>query len=144
MRDEDGKEIWEGYCIDFVKKLSEEMQFDYELVIPEDEEFGKKLPNGEWSGVIGDLAKGVSLIFKMICLHFKSTKLHVFFSRLISTLTFVPSSAIEYKGGNRFSIIVKFSPSTLLRSDYFLYLYFVLLYTLSYISLQVYKSIQYE
>lgn len=64
MRNEEGKEIWEGYCIDFVKKLSEEMQFDYDLVIPEDEEFGKKLPNGEWSGVIGDLAKGVSLILK--------------------------------------------------------------------------------
>ncbi|XP_020285886.1 ionotropic receptor 25a isoform X1 [Pseudomyrmex gracilis] len=58
MRNEEGKEIWEGYCIDFVKKLSEVMQFDYDLVIPEDEEFGKKLPNGEWSGLIGDLAKG--------------------------------------------------------------------------------------
>ncbi|KAL6267005.1 hypothetical protein P5V15_000085 [Pogonomyrmex californicus] len=58
MRNEDGKEIWEGYCIDFVKKLSEEMQFDYDLIIPEDQEFGKKLPNGEWSGLIGDLAKG--------------------------------------------------------------------------------------
>ncbi|XP_029173656.1 ionotropic receptor 25a isoform X2 [Nylanderia fulva] len=58
MRDEEGKQIWEGYCIDFVQKLSYEMQFDYDLVIPEDEEFGKKLPNGEWSGVIGDLAKG--------------------------------------------------------------------------------------
>lgn len=71
MRNE-GKEVWEGYCIDFVKKLSEEMQFDYDLVIPEDQEFGKKLPNGEWTGVIGDLAKGVytSLIFKnKICVY---------------------------------------------------------------------------
>lgn len=65
MRNEEGREIWEGYCIDFVQKLSEEMQFDYDLVIPEDGEFGKKLPNGEWSGVIGDLAKGVSFIFKI-------------------------------------------------------------------------------
>lgn len=62
MRNEEGKEIWEGYCIDFVKKLSEEMLFDYELIIPEDQEFGKKLPDGEWSGLIGDLAKGVGLI----------------------------------------------------------------------------------
>lgn len=59
MRNEEGKEIWEGYCIDFIKKLSEEMQFDYDLVVPEDKEFGKKLPNGEWNGLIGDLAKGV-------------------------------------------------------------------------------------
>ncbi|XP_078050194.1 ionotropic receptor 8a isoform X2 [Augochlora pura] len=58
MRDENGKEIWEGYCIDFIKKLSEEMQFDYDLVIPEDRQFGKKLSNGQWDGLIGDLAKG--------------------------------------------------------------------------------------
>lgn len=60
MRDADGNEVWEGYCIDFIKKLSEEMQFDYELVIPTDRTFGEKLPNGQWSGLVGDLAKGVS------------------------------------------------------------------------------------
>jgi len=59
MRDEEGKEIWEGYCIDFIKELSKHMQFDYDLVIPDDQEFGKRLPNGEWSGLIGDLVKGV-------------------------------------------------------------------------------------
>lgn len=59
MRNEEGKEIWEGYCIDFIQKLSEVMQFDYDLVIPEDQDFGKKSPNGEWSGLIGDLARGV-------------------------------------------------------------------------------------
>ncbi|KAK2580489.1 hypothetical protein KPH14_006227 [Odynerus spinipes] len=58
MRDADGNEIWEGYCIDFIQKLSEEMQFDYELVIPMDRSFGEKLPNGQWSGLVGDLAKG--------------------------------------------------------------------------------------
>lgn len=63
MRNEEGKEIWEGYCIDFIQKLSEVMQFDYDLIIPEDQEFGKKLPNAEWNGLIGDLARGVSWIF---------------------------------------------------------------------------------
>ncbi|XP_046146027.1 ionotropic receptor 25a isoform X1 [Osmia bicornis bicornis] len=58
LKDENGNEIWEGYCIDFVKKLSEEMQFDYDLVVPQDRQFGKKLPNGQWNGLIGDLAKG--------------------------------------------------------------------------------------
>lgn len=61
MKDDDGKEIWEGYCIDFIKKLSEEMQFDYDLVVPEDRQFGKKLSNGQWNGLIGDLAKGVNM-----------------------------------------------------------------------------------
>lgn len=63
MRDENGKEIWEGYCIDFMNKLAEEMQFDYELVVPVDRQFGKKLPNGQWNGLIGDLAKGVRSMF---------------------------------------------------------------------------------
>ncbi|KZC07022.1 Glutamate receptor, ionotropic kainate 2, partial [Dufourea novaeangliae] len=58
MKDENGKEMWEGYCIDFIEKLSKEMQFDYDLIIPEDRQFGKKLPNGQWDGLIGDLAKG--------------------------------------------------------------------------------------
>ncbi|KAF7407327.1 hypothetical protein HZH66_001864 [Vespula vulgaris] len=58
MRDADGNEVWEGYCIDFIEKLSEEMQFDYELVIPIDRSFGEKLQNGQWSGLVGDLAKG--------------------------------------------------------------------------------------
>lgn len=85
MRNDDGREIWEGYCIDFVQKLSEEMQFDYDLVIPEDGEFGKKLPNGEWSGVIGDLAKGVSFIFKMRFGYIRCRQSRIYIFRLILT-----------------------------------------------------------
>ena len=59
MKDVNGKDLWSGYCVDFVQKLSEEMDFDYDLVIPADRQFGKKLPNGQWDGLIGDLAKGV-------------------------------------------------------------------------------------
>ncbi|XP_043249876.1 ionotropic receptor 25a [Colletes gigas] len=58
MKDENGKELWDGYCIDFIKKLAEDMQFDYDLIVPEDRQFGKKLDNGQWNGLIGDLAKG--------------------------------------------------------------------------------------
>ncbi|XP_076162009.1 ionotropic receptor 8a [Ptiloglossa arizonensis] len=58
MKDEKGREMWEGYCIDFIQKLSEEMQFDYDLIVPEDRQFGKKLSSGHWDGLIGDLAKG--------------------------------------------------------------------------------------
>lgn len=73
LRDDEGKKIWEGYCIDFVRKLSVEMQFDYDLVIPDDEEFGRKLPNGEWNGLIGDLAKGVCLTFPKCFVHIYRT-----------------------------------------------------------------------
>ena len=35
------------------------MNFDYDIVIPKNGEFGSKLQNGEWNGLVGDLAKGV-------------------------------------------------------------------------------------
>ncbi|XP_034948980.1 ionotropic receptor 25a [Chelonus insularis] len=58
MKDDQGKYIWEGYCIDFIKKLAESMKFDYELVIPEDNSFGSKTPDGKWNGLVGDLVRG--------------------------------------------------------------------------------------
>lgn len=36
------------------------MNFDYELVIPENGTFGEKNLEGVWNGLIGDIAKGVS------------------------------------------------------------------------------------
>ncbi|XP_046753851.1 glutamate receptor ionotropic, kainate 4 isoform X2 [Diprion similis] len=56
--DEEGKEVWEGYCIDLMKKLAETMDFDYELVIPASGDFGERLPNGKWTGIVGDLLRG--------------------------------------------------------------------------------------
>lgn len=53
-----GEVYWTGYCIDFVQKLSELMDFDYELVTPKNGTFGKR-KNGKWDGVVGDLASGV-------------------------------------------------------------------------------------
>lgn len=35
------------------------MEFDYEIVTPKTGTFGKKLPNGSWDGVVGDLTRGV-------------------------------------------------------------------------------------
>lgn len=60
MKDSEGNIIWEGYCIDFIETLSVKMNFDYDLIIPADKTFGEKLSNGKWTGLIGDLARGVS------------------------------------------------------------------------------------
>ncbi|XP_023311227.1 ionotropic receptor 25a [Anoplophora glabripennis] len=48
---------WTGYCVDFAKKIAEELDFDFEFVEPKNGDFGKKV-NGTWNGVIGDLASG--------------------------------------------------------------------------------------
>lgn len=60
VKNPDGSFVWEGYCIELIEKLAgpDMMDFDYDLVIPEDGEFGLKV-NGVWNGLVGDLAKGV-------------------------------------------------------------------------------------
>ncbi|KAJ2938705.1 hypothetical protein O0L34_g12034 [Tuta absoluta] len=58
MYTEDGQPVYEGYCIDLITKLAEAMDFDYEIITPKSGGFGKKLPNGTWDGVVGDLTRG--------------------------------------------------------------------------------------
>lgn len=58
--DENKQLIWEGFCIDFIYKLSEVMKFDYELISPMSGKFGEKNNKGKWDGLIGDLISGVS------------------------------------------------------------------------------------
>lgn len=60
-----GTWIWTGYCIDFTKKISEMMNFDFEFVEPKNGTVGTNI-NGVWNGVIGDLVAGVSLMFALI------------------------------------------------------------------------------
>lgn len=56
--DENNDPIYEGYCIDFIKKLAEAMNFTYELVPPTSGKFGEKLGDGSFDGVVGDLIEG--------------------------------------------------------------------------------------
>nr|AMM70666.1 ionotropic receptor 8a [Heliconius melpomene rosina] len=58
MFTEDGHPIYEGYCIDLIDKIAEAMDFDYEIVTPKTGTFGRRLPNGSWDGIIGDLMTG--------------------------------------------------------------------------------------
>ncbi|CAG2055700.1 unnamed protein product, partial [Timema podura] len=58
MKDDQGKDIWEGYCLDLLKVLAESLKFDYEIVAPKNGKFGSRLPDGTWDGMVGDLAMG--------------------------------------------------------------------------------------
>lgn len=58
--DENGNPIWEGYCIDMIQKLAEDLDFDYELVVPKKGTFGKRIAFNKWDGLVGDLMTGVS------------------------------------------------------------------------------------
>lgn len=59
-RDENNKPIWTGYCIDFIDKLAEKLDVEYEIVVPRSGRFGKKNRNGNWDGLVGDLITGVN------------------------------------------------------------------------------------
>ncbi|XP_026327866.1 uncharacterized protein LOC113236096, partial [Hyposmocoma kahamanoa] len=54
----DGQPIYDGYCIELIGKLAETMEFDYEIVTPKSGSFGRRLTNGSWDGVVGDLMRG--------------------------------------------------------------------------------------
>ncbi|XP_039277641.1 uncharacterized protein LOC111046560 [Nilaparvata lugens] len=56
LLDDEGKEVWEGYCLDFIQRLAKEMNFDFELV--KADSFGERAPDGTWDGLVGDLSRG--------------------------------------------------------------------------------------
>jgi hypothetical protein len=56
--DENNQPLWEGYCIDFIKALSIEMDFTYDLVLPKTGTFGDRISEGSFDGAIGDLIVG--------------------------------------------------------------------------------------
>ncbi|XP_026814788.1 ionotropic receptor 25a [Rhopalosiphum maidis] len=51
------EDVWKGYCIDLIEKLSVEMNFKYELVVKD--QFGELDPvTNQWNGLIGGLVDG--------------------------------------------------------------------------------------
>ncbi|XP_069073947.1 glutamate receptor ionotropic, NMDA 3B [Pleurodeles waltl] len=48
-----------GYCIDLLEKLSEDLQFDFDLYIVGDGKYGA-WKNGRWTGLVGDLLSGTA------------------------------------------------------------------------------------
>ncbi|GFR20093.1 glutamate receptor ionotropic, delta-2 [Trichonephila clavata] len=54
----DGKPNISGIEGEMIKILMEKVDIDYEIVIPKDTEFGRKLPSGNWTGLIGMVHRG--------------------------------------------------------------------------------------
>lgn len=55
-----GNDQYEGFAIDLIKELAAMKGFNYTFKIREDKANGEKLPNGSWTGMIGDIHDGVS------------------------------------------------------------------------------------
>lgn len=50
-----GNERFEGYCIDLIREIAEELGFKYIIKVVDDRKHGKKNKNGEWNGMIREL-----------------------------------------------------------------------------------------
>ena len=55
----DGSISYEGYCIDLLNKLAENLHFIYDIHISPDEAYGVESHNGSWNGLIGELINEV-------------------------------------------------------------------------------------
>lgn len=58
MLDDNHEPIWDGYCIEFARKLADRMEYDFEFVVPKTGQFGRKYSEDKWDGLIGDLYTG--------------------------------------------------------------------------------------
>jgi ionotropic glutamate receptor len=63
LLDGKGNYIFDGYCVKLLKEMAKRLQFEYEIVLSSDYEksgyeYGRKLADGTWSGLIGDLSSG--------------------------------------------------------------------------------------
>ncbi|GFW84822.1 uncharacterized protein TNCV_681101 [Trichonephila clavipes] len=54
----DGKPNLSGIEGELIKIIMEKIDIDYEIVIPKDKEFGRKLLSGKWTGLIGMVHRG--------------------------------------------------------------------------------------
>ncbi|KAH8021854.1 hypothetical protein HPB51_018703 [Rhipicephalus microplus] len=54
----DGKSVYSGFCVDLLDKLSQELNFKYELHVMSDGARGAPNDTGHWSGMIGDVIAG--------------------------------------------------------------------------------------
>ncbi|XP_038059342.1 glutamate receptor ionotropic, kainate 1-like [Patiria miniata] len=55
----EGNDRYEGYCIDLLKMISEEVGFEYEIQLVNDGNYGAEV-DGRWNGMIGELIEGVA------------------------------------------------------------------------------------
>ncbi|XP_069774679.1 probable glutamate receptor [Narcine bancroftii] len=48
---------FEGFCIDLLQLLSERLNFKYEIQLVKDGFYGRRLENGNWTGMLGELMR---------------------------------------------------------------------------------------
>ena len=54
-----GNDRYEGYCAELAKKIADIVGYDYILKVVADGNYGAKLENGMWNGMVGELTRKV-------------------------------------------------------------------------------------
>lgn len=57
--DVNGAENYTGYCIDLLEEISDMLNFDYDIYLGPDNNFGVSDDNGHWNGIIKELIEKV-------------------------------------------------------------------------------------
>lgn len=56
INDDNGKDLYEGFCIDLLRKISEKVGFDYRIELVPDGKYGVfDYDTGEWNGIVRQL-----------------------------------------------------------------------------------------
>lgn len=91
---------FQGYCIDLLEALREDLNFTYELYLVPDGKFGVMEQTGYWNGMIGQLANGQADIalgpLSMIAERDTDIDFTISFYDLVGTLILMKRNEIEY------------------------------------------------
>ena len=56
----EGSAKYEGYCVDLIEEIAQDLGFQYELYLTPDNQFGAQDDNGSWDGLVQQILVGVS------------------------------------------------------------------------------------
>ncbi len=56
-----GNERYEGYCVDLLKEIATQLNFNYTIKLVGDGQYGSPQEDDTWSGMVGELVDGVSI-----------------------------------------------------------------------------------
>lgn len=67
MKTEDENGVtYEGYCVDLIKKIADDLKFQYKIKEVDDGSYGRKNDLGEWNGMIRELIDGVNMMISSV------------------------------------------------------------------------------
>ncbi|KAK7495312.1 hypothetical protein BaRGS_00013494 [Batillaria attramentaria] len=55
------RELLEGFCIDLADAVAQKVPYDWRIQVVKDQTYGKKLENGTWNGMVGELEADIAI-----------------------------------------------------------------------------------